>query len=264
MAKNHKALRVRRSTSGRSERQNSCWRTLGFTLIELLVVISILSILLTLLFPAFQEARNSTEDVVCLSNMKSIGLAGQSYLTDHGEWIYPAWISNNINAHPYDANWRWVYYWNYLNEDKDVFRCPRVRRGVNFNIRGGDHEQWVDRNAPHVSVYGINVMWNRWKNFNPDTWVGWSKVKFSQIMEPSKTVAFSGGMNGGWSIQGEYPPGHIVMSVPGDTGWIDFTRHDNRAPIAFADGHARYVEHEKLFNVNAQGPERWHNFLAWY
>jgi prepilin-type N-terminal cleavage/methylation domain-containing protein/prepilin-type processing-associated H-X9-DG protein len=236
----------------------------GFSLIELLVVISIISILFSLLSPALKKARNAAGDISCLSNVKNISIAGQLYQMDNEAWIYPPFVSNSIITHPYDANWRLVFYWNYLNQNTDVFRCPRIRRGAIFNIHGNDHEQYVDKNAPGVSVYGINIMWNRWNGTSPDTWRGWSQVRISQVKRPSGTVAFSGGINGNVGIQGEYPPGHILMTVGGDTGWIDFTRHDNRTPVAFVDGHTRFVEHENLFNINEIGPERWYKFLAWY
>jgi hypothetical protein len=54
------------------------------------------------------------------------------------------------------------------------------------------------------------------------------------------------------------------VTVPGDTGWIDSTRHDNQAPVAFANGHAVFLEREEHFNVSATGPDLWEKFLAWY
>jgi prepilin-type N-terminal cleavage/methylation domain-containing protein len=63
-------------------------RRAGFTLVELLTVIAILAVLAALLFPVFSAARGKAREIVCISNLRQIGLAIRMYSQDYDE-LYP-------------------------------------------------------------------------------------------------------------------------------------------------------------------------------
>jgi prepilin-type N-terminal cleavage/methylation domain-containing protein/prepilin-type processing-associated H-X9-DG protein len=204
----------------------------GFTLIELLVVIAIISILASMLFPAFSRARESARKIVCVSQEKQIGLGILQYKQDYDEMFpigHPAWASGL--ATPPTTPYLMTNVDPYIKSTQ-VWNCPSWK-GVISGAYNGSYNFITDEDGDGNNVIGLpglnagdpivkmpksDAALNQ-PTLYPLLFCG---IAPQQLVTDSKLVVHSGQTDAQW--QNGAMGGTNILYGDGHAKWTKFTR----------------------------------------
>ncbi|HVU86194.1 MAG TPA: prepilin-type N-terminal cleavage/methylation domain-containing protein [Pirellulales bacterium] len=189
----------------------------AFTLVELLVAIAVMGVLLALLLPAVQQARQSARRVTCLSNLHEWSVALQhfveihdGYLPRRGQGVQQTsqltrpddWFNalpTYMEQRPYSELWQQGI--QPRPEQASVWNCPEA----------------LDTGQTIFFAYGMNMWLSTWNAPQPDS---------IEKVGPTSTMVF---MADG--------PGPYCSILPSKQPYSPVARHGGLVNIAFLDGH---------------------------
>jgi prepilin-type N-terminal cleavage/methylation domain-containing protein len=214
-------------------------RRSAFTLIELLVVVAIISLLVAILLPSLQQAKELARTVECATHLRSIHLAVNFYAEDWEGWLVP----EGYGAARYEHAWTLALapYLNVSLSDMDgngyipprgesgsayIYQCPR-----------SEDNTWYGQNI----FYGIN-----WWGLTG--WGHWLTVKVDDV-KPTSILFGDYQCKGFWNsvcTDGAYPASSVAMGPVHPMGYN----------YLFGAGNVESVE--------STTGSQWENFDPWW
>jgi len=203
-------------------------RSRGFTLIELLVVIAIIALLVSILMPSLNRAKDLAKDAVCANNVRTIGLAEVLYAGEYEGhltitatyWDRPSGQECLVDVHPWEQTrgilWYETLFWGGYIPSLRLFEDP------------ADTNEAMNPDLASVS-YGFNAYLGR----------GGNDHQIDNVVSPQWTILIT--------------PNNPAK--PSHTGIWNYARPDAhrhagyRAFYSFCDGHAEAISFEKMFGV---------------
>jgi prepilin-type N-terminal cleavage/methylation domain-containing protein/prepilin-type processing-associated H-X9-DG protein len=219
----------------------------GFTLVELLVVIGIIALLMSILLPALNKARENARQVKCANNMRNVWYACIMYANENKDTLpIPPRIENNqqmsdnlaivmaaMGVYDFDHGALWSYVSQSHIARVEVFQCPTDIDAFRPVMKG---------TISGTSSYERNFTysWNaqlRGSDNSSDNYASATGIKLGSIRMPGQKIVF---------LEEQFPNDGCAFIATQDGDDLLSNRHLKRGNQTFADGHTEAVFPEDL------------------
>jgi len=227
----------------RSNRRYSRTRA-GFTLIELLVVIAIIAILAAMLLPALSRAKTKAQGIMCMSNLKQVGLAVTMYGDDNRGYFPPnvsgsgigGWVEGWLDWKLSPDNTNTLFLLNAkigpYTHSLGIYKCPadnylsaiQRAKGWSGRVRSISMNAFIEGGA-YKDPSGGATWFHEYYRYD----------KFSDVLKPGPSEVWMmvdehpGSINDGWMITSMNPNNFIDLPASYHSGACGFN---------FVDGHS--------------------------
>ncbi len=236
----------------------------AFTLIELLVVIAVIAILMAILMPTLNLARDQGRKMVCANNLHSLALANQLYANAFDDWGVPCRYVTGQGSSVWTGNYEFRKYIGYEGAEQDLssvqtpkkYKCPSDTQKA--WLHAYDIESGNERGT--LVSYGFNI-----EDFYPSvgspSWTATMDMdilafKMTAVKQPAQKLHFNEahdwwskwkGANyiDGWDVLGQDGTVRDYKNV--GCGGPTMYRHNEGANLAFYDGHVESRHKSKVW-----------------
>ena len=206
----------------------------AFTLIEVLVVVAIIALLISVLLPSLNHARETSKRTVCLHNTKMLGLSWQVYQVDNKGAFIGAQASPSLSTDPYYSTYPpgWV---------RDIGTLPAQQPVAvqNKALQDGalyKYARFLDiYHCPAIQKNEVRTYSENWGICGQrGSWNGRAAWRIDQLKQPGARMVFLDDFPEDWDAVWTITPWSFQFWNPLQA------RHSKGTCLGLADGHSEY------------------------